>query len=239
VADVSDFPATFPPESHGHLVADVSDFPATFPPESHGHLVADVSDFPATFPPESHGHLVADVSDFPATFPPATHTHDIVAGLGVHTGRNNLANQIVRTDTSGHLNTGYINLGIPVDNTGAVNIFTDTGDAFTRRTTIENVAAWGKFGRMSSFNYVGNATAGRVLTFIPAFTPKYFTCVRGDGVLITWETLFGTNVSYIISGSVGVATSAIASVGAGQVVIGPNLMCNGNSLTYYITVWGF
>lgn len=56
--------------------AQITDKPATYPPEAHQHAWTDVTGTPATYPPATHSHAWADITGKPSTFPPAAHNHD-------------------------------------------------------------------------------------------------------------------------------------------------------------------
>lgn len=48
------------PQLHNHVVADITDWPATFPPSAHTHVKADITDF-------AHTHPLAEITDFFST----------------------------------------------------------------------------------------------------------------------------------------------------------------------------
>ena len=65
-ADITDKPATFPPDTHTHAWASVTDKPATFPPEAHTHTWSSVTGKPTTFSPAAHTHATADITGLQA-----------------------------------------------------------------------------------------------------------------------------------------------------------------------------
>lgn len=65
-ADITDKPATFPPDTHTHAWASVTDKPATFPPDAHTHTWASVTGKPTTFSPAAHTHATADITGLQA-----------------------------------------------------------------------------------------------------------------------------------------------------------------------------
>ena len=65
-ADITDKPATFPPDTHTHAWASVTDKPATFPPEAHTHTWSTVTGKPTTFSPAAHTHATADITGLQA-----------------------------------------------------------------------------------------------------------------------------------------------------------------------------
>ena len=65
-ADITDKPATFPPDAHTHTWASVTGKPATFPPDAHTHTWASVTGKPTTFSPAAHTHATADITGLQA-----------------------------------------------------------------------------------------------------------------------------------------------------------------------------
>lgn len=73
-------------------------------------------------------------------------------GLAVTTGRNNVANQIVRTDGYGHVEVEYINSNTSVENGVVTNLIYDNGDGYMRKASLEHL--------ISSIN--GTIPGGRI-----------------------------------------------------------------------------
>ena len=64
---------------------------------------------------------------------------NLLDGLDLHTGRNNSANKVVRTDGNGYLQVGWINT-TSGDTTSALSrVFVDTGDQYLRKCTLSHL----------------------------------------------------------------------------------------------------
>lgn len=84
-----------------------------------------------------------DISTWTSATPTVNNNALTVSGLAVHTGRNNLANQIVRTDASGYLQVGYVNSsnGNEGNNSKPARIWgTNGSDDYMRSYLSSNVA---------------------------------------------------------------------------------------------------
>jgi hypothetical protein len=71
------------PTAHNHSWSNITNPPATFPPEPHTHTWANISDPPPTYTPSAHNHSWSNITNPPATYAPSTHNHnasDINAG---------------------------------------------------------------------------------------------------------------------------------------------------------------
>ena len=60
---------------------------------------------------------------------------NLLDGLDLHTGRNNVANRVVRTDGSGYLNTGWINTTSGNTTSTITDIYVNTNDGYIRKAT--------------------------------------------------------------------------------------------------------
>ena len=60
---------------------------------------------------------------------------NLLDGLDLHTGRNNVANRVVRTDGSGYLNTGWINTTSGNTTSTITDVYVNTNDGYIRKAT--------------------------------------------------------------------------------------------------------
>ena len=149
---------------------------------------------------------------------------DTVDGLEVHTGVNNVANRIVRTDGSGYLQAGYISsgLGNEGNNSNPSRVWgTNGSDAFFRSylTSALQVAYAANAGN------AGTVTNG-VYTTGSYSDPAWITSLSGakvtNAVLTTgsygdpaWITsLSGSKISGGISGNAGSVTNGVYTTGS-------------------------
>ena len=63
---------------------------------------------------------------------------DKLDGLDLHTGRNNEANKVVRTDASGYIQAGWINSNRADQTTAAASYIYDSGDGYMRKKSLAN-----------------------------------------------------------------------------------------------------
>ena len=86
-------------------------------------------------------------------------------GLNVHTGRNNEANKVVRTDGSGYIQAGWINSDSGDNGTTAITRITASNDSYLRYYTPANFATAAKLvtqmdGNRDTTNYNSRLTSG-------------------------------------------------------------------------------
>lgn len=125
---------------------------------------------------------------------------DTVDGLEVHTGLNNVANRIVRTDGSGYLQAGYISSGIGNEgnNSNPPRVWGTNGSDSYLRTYLTSALSVG---------YAGNAgNAGTVTNGV------YTTGSYSDPAWIT--ALSGSKISGGISGNAGSVTNGVYTTGS-------------------------
>ena len=60
---------------------------------------------------------------------------NLLDGLDLHTGRNNQANRVVRTDGNGYLNTGWINTTSGNTTSTITDVYVNTNDGYIRKAT--------------------------------------------------------------------------------------------------------
>jgi microcystin-dependent protein len=114
-------------------------------------------------------------------------------GLNVHGGRNNEANKVVRTDSNGYLQTGYINSSSGDENnaSNADRVWgTNGSDSYLRtyRTSALSVNYANSSG--TSGSCTGNAATATALSTYGS-TGQILTS-QGASVAPTWTTLSGT-----------------------------------------------
>jgi hypothetical protein len=126
-----------------------------------------------------------------------------VAGLAVHTGRNDEVNKIVRTDANAHLQTGWINTTSGAFNT-AINKIYCSDDGYVRYQTPANFIS--NLGLITTSNIgsqsVTYATSAGSLTSmnISQFTNNSGYITSGDTTTGIFTTFLGNGTSNIGSG---------------------------------------
>jgi hypothetical protein len=86
---------------------------------------------------------------------------DTLDGLQLNsTTRNNQANVVVRTNSSGYADFGWINTTSGDTTSGLSRIYVDTGDGYIRKSTLAHVASQGGYHVNS---YANNMTANQAL----------------------------------------------------------------------------
>lgn len=142
-SEIIDFPASLP--ANGGTSASCSGNSATATklqtPRTINGVTFDgttnITIIDSTKAPISHTHTKANITDFPASLPANGGNAATLGGLALNTsGVNNVANQIVRTDGSGYLNTGYINTTSGAF-TGTPSRIYASNDAYIRYMTLE------------------------------------------------------------------------------------------------------
>ena len=66
---------------------------------------------------------------------------NLLDGLDLHTGRNNVANRVVRTQANGYCEFGWINTTSGDTSASLSRIYVDTGDGYIRKSTLAHVAS--------------------------------------------------------------------------------------------------
>ena len=133
---------------------------------------------------------------------------DLLDGLHIHTGRNDVANRIIRTDSSGYLQTGYINTSAGNTVNIASDYYVNTNDGYIRKKSLANVqneigGGWMLYGTKAmethdtagtryevcsidgdnwEIKIVASGTAGGT----PQSATMLYRCVEGE---IQWEHL--------------------------------------------------
>ena len=112
----------------------------------------------ATVADDSHNHVISNVDGLQAALDgksSTSHNHDgvylpignkaadsyLVAGLDVHAGRNNEANKVVRTDSNGYIQAGWINTTSGNNGTTAIDRIYASHDGYIRYYTPANFRA--------------------------------------------------------------------------------------------------
>jgi len=70
---------------------------------------------------------------------------NLLDGLDLSTGRNNVANRVMRTNSSGYAEFGWINTTSGDTTGGLSRIYVDTGDNYIRKCTLSHLASQGGF----------------------------------------------------------------------------------------------
>jgi hypothetical protein len=100
---------------------------------------------------------------------------DMVDGLHIHTGRNNEANKIVRTDANGYINAGWINTTSGDNSTTTITRVYASSDAYIRYYTLTNFS--NQVLRAASSATIGSGCTASVTN---AVATGYQTTASGD-----------------------------------------------------------
>jgi len=96
---------------------------------------------------DSHNHTIANVDGLQTALNGKLSTSgkaadsNLLDGLDLHTGRNNQANRVVRTQGNGYAEFGWINTTSGDTSAGLSRIYVDTGDGYIRKSTLAHVAS--------------------------------------------------------------------------------------------------
>ena len=108
---------------------------------------ANVSGKPSTFTPSSHTHAISEVTGLQTaldgkqaagsylTTSGKAADSNLLDGLDLHTGRNNEANKVVRTDVNGYIQAGWINTTSGNTTNTLTDIYVNTNDGYIRKAT--------------------------------------------------------------------------------------------------------
>jgi len=160
-----------------------------------------------------------------------------VAGLAVNTSLvNNVANQIVRTNGSGYLATGYINTAISQEATASTSVYYEAGsDGYIRKKSLANfkteLAIPTSLANPYALTFTGGSTASyngaaAVSVAIPTTLPPSGTA-SGD-LSGSYPSPAVALISGTYSGSGGAQTPAQTALGKSRIYMS-NETVNGNS----------
>ena len=113
---------------------------------------------------------------------------NLLDGLDLHTGRNNQANKVVRTQSNGYAEFGWINTTSGDTGSGLSRIYVDTGDGYIRKSTLAHVASQGGYHVNS---YSNNMTANQALAddwFRSIGNTGWYSNSHGGGIHMTDST---------------------------------------------------
>jgi len=95
---------------------------------------------------------------------------DLLDGLDLHTGRNNQANKVVRTNASGYADFGWINTTSGRTTSTLTDIYVNTNDGYIRKATPAHFRSQitdGSYDSIGSADAVNARIDGEVLPIIP------------------------------------------------------------------------
>jgi microcystin-dependent protein len=120
---------------------------------------------------------------------------DLLDGLELHTGRNNVANRVVRTQSNGYCDFGWINTTSGDTSSTLSRIYVDTGDGYIRKSTLAHVA--------SQLPIDAGAPAGSIIYHAASSAPSGYIKANGASLSTsTYATLFAA-IGYTYGGSGG------------------------------------
>jgi hypothetical protein len=120
---------------------------------------------------------------------------NLLDGLDLHTGTNNQANKVVRTNGSGYADFGWINTTSGDTTSGLSRIYVDTGDGYIRKSTLAHVASQGGYHVNS---YSNNMTANQALAddwFRSIGATGWYNNTYAGGIYMedsTWVRIYGS-----------------------------------------------
>ena len=89
---------------------------------------------------------------------------NLLDGLDLHTGRNNQANKVVRTQSNGYAEFGWINTTSGDTSSGLSRAYVDTGDGYIRKCTMAHLRSQMGAYPTSGGTISGNVTINGTLT---------------------------------------------------------------------------
>jgi len=113
---------------------------------------------------------------------------NLLDGLDLHTGRNNQANKVVRTQSSGYAEFGWINTTSGNTTSTLSDIYVNTNDGYIRKSTLAHVASQGGYHVNS---YSNNMTANQALAddwFRSIGNTGWYSNTHGGGIYMTDST---------------------------------------------------
>ena len=120
---------------------------------------------------------------------------DLLDGLQLHTGRNNEANRVVRTQGNGYAEFGWINTTSGDTSAALSRIYVDTGDGYIRKSTLAHVA--------SQLPIDAGAPAGSIIYHAGSSAPSGYIKANGASLSTsTYSALFSA-IGYTYGGSGG------------------------------------
>ena len=120
---------------------------------------------------------------------------DLLDGLQLHTGRNNEANRVVRTQGNGYAEFGWINTTSGDTSASLSRIYVDTGDGYIRKSTLAHVA--------SQLPIDAGAPAGSIIYHAGSSAPSGYIKANGASLSTsTYSALFSA-IGYTYGGSGG------------------------------------
>lgn len=125
---------------------------------------------------------------------------DMLDGLHLHTGRNNEANKVVRTDANGYIQAGWINTDSGDNGTTAISRVYASNDGYLRYYTLANFAA-----QVSSYITGGATLSNDTSTNSNAFYPAMaYNSTSG-----AWTTAYLSSSKFYFNPSTGTLNATI------------------------------
>ena len=119
---------------------------------------------------------------------------NLLDGLDLHTGTNNQANKVVRTNSSGYADFGWINTISGNTTSTLSDIYVNTNDGYIRKSTLAHVASQGGYHVNS---YSNNMTANQALAddwFRSIGATGWYNNTYAGGIYMTdstWVRVYG------------------------------------------------
>jgi len=124
----------------------------------------------ATIADDSHNHVISNVDGLQTALDGKLSTSgkaadaNLLDGLDLHTGRNNQANRVVRTQSNGYAEFGWINTTSGDTSAGLSRAYVDTGDGYIRKCTMSHLRSQMGAYPTSGGTISGNVTINGTLT---------------------------------------------------------------------------
>jgi hypothetical protein len=143
---------------------------------------------------DSHNHVISNVDGLQTALDGKLSTSgkaadsNLLDGLDLHTGTNNQANKVVRTNGSGYADFGWINTVSGNTTSTLSDIYVNTGDGYIRKSTLAHVASQGGYHVNS---YSNNMTANQALAddwFRSIGNTGWYSNTHGGGIYMTDST---------------------------------------------------
>jgi hypothetical protein len=160
---------------------------ATFTNLGNATLTATVAD-------DSHNHVISNVDGLQTALDGKLSTSgkaadsNLLDGLDLHTGTNNQANKVVRTNSSGYADFGWINTTSGNTTSTLSDIYVNTNDGYIRKSTLAHVASQGGYHVNS---YSNNMTANQAVAddwFRSIGNTGWYSNSHGGGIYMTDST---------------------------------------------------